>query len=489
MLMSLVALLVATVALFLLLMLTLMEGVLLKQGVSVASTLAEIVSTTVASSTEPGQPFDSEQNEHGFATLCELFARRAEGARVAIVAEGRDGPVVLAAFPGDIAGDDLPAGWRESLRNREVLGDVRVRNGVRLADAFAPIIVGDEVVGGVRFELPLRRVQEVIRNTQKLVILYVVFDALFLLMLGYFVLTRRIVRPISTIMDATTRVAGGDLNSTVEVNSANELGALARNFERMVASLREGRDELNSKIEALAETNAALERAQQEVVRSEKLATLGTLSAGIAHEVGNPIAAMTGLLELLHDIDELPPETARDLVSRVEAETARISRIVQELLDYARVPEAGAEPDTVDAAVEQAVSLCSHHPRASALAVRLTLVAEERVAIATGRLVQVLLNLLVNAADAIGESGVVQIETRDSKGGVEIRVRDDGPGFDHLALPRVFDPFFTTKKAGQGTGLGLAICDRIIGEASGTIRAVNADDGGAEFVIWLPSAE
>ncbi|MFT4705739.1 MAG: hypothetical protein ACI81R_003451, partial [Bradymonadia bacterium] len=104
MLMSLVALLVATVALFLLLMLTLMEGVLLKQGVSVASTLAEIVSTTVASSTEPGQPFDSEQNEPGFATLCELFARRAEGARVAIVAEGRDGPVVLAAFPGDIAG-------------------------------------------------------------------------------------------------------------------------------------------------------------------------------------------------------------------------------------------------------------------------------------------------------------------------------------------------------------------------------------------------
>ncbi len=226
---------------------------------------------------------------------------------------------------------------------------------------------------------------------------------------------------------------------------------------------------------------------QAALMRSERLASIGLIAAAVAHEINNPLTYVLGNLESL--AKRLPPD---DEPAAWVAETLdgarRIERIVRDLRTFSR--EEGHEPTTslnLADLVERAAEFCGS--QLSACRVRLVLDEVPPIVANEGRLVQVLVNLLVNAAQAVGPKGgrvTVRLYARNSA--VFVDVEDDGPGFRAEVLPRIFDPLYTTKDNGQGTGLGLSISRNILESIGGTITAENAEDGGARLQIRLPAA-
>jgi signal transduction histidine kinase len=230
-------------------------------------------------------------------------------------------------------------------------------------------------------------------------------------------------------------------------------------------------------------------------VRSEKLASVGRLAAGVAHEIGNPLAAILGLIELLRQ-GGLEPAEQQEFLRRAQAETERIHKIIRGLLDFARqgAPAPAVASDAkadLRAVVEDAVGLIAPQKDLSGVDIERRLAAE--VPDARGprdELVQLVLNLLLNAADAIQNEGTIRIEVEPSPDGrqVILVVADSGPGIAPEVANKLFEPFVTTKPPGEGTGLGLAVCHTIVERLGGTITAANAPEGGARFEVRLPVA-
>jgi signal transduction histidine kinase len=249
---------------------------------------------------------------------------------------------------------------------------------------------------------------------------------------------------------------------------------------------------MRDQIEELERSAQKLREAQDRLVRTERLASVGRLSAGLAHEIGNPIAALLGLEDLLLQ-GGLTNEEQHDFLKRIKSETERIHRVLRDLLDFAR-PAAAAQrgddkPGDVPEAISDVVALV--RPQRSFRQVDLRVETEPnlpRVTLGNERLMQVLLNLLLNAADAVEAKGVVTLSAQRSGTGVRLAVEDSGPGIDPAVRERLFEPFVTTKEVGKGTGLGLAVCRGLVESAHGTIQLDESYEGGARFVIELPSA-
>ena len=238
----------------------------------------------------------------------------------------------------------------------------------------------------------------------------------------------------------------------------------------------------------LAQSLAALEAARDELMRSERLATVGRLAAGVAHEVGNPLASVVGYLEYLRDDRGVSPEVRVDLHTRMDRELERIRLTVRNLLDFSR--PSPAEPEVVDLAdiVRSAVELVRVQRRLKGVDINYEGETPAVRAVAE-RLRQVLVNLLLNSADALSGSGTVVVHLSVADGFAVVEVVDDGPGVPAEMVSKLFDPFFTTKPTGEGTGLGLAICQRIVEEGGGRLRYENrANDPGACFSFTVPLA-
>jgi len=297
-------------------------------------------------------------------------------------------------------------------------------------------------------------------------------DGLILLVAASLILRQAVLKPVTELERAAGRVADGDLSAHVETRGPGELARLADAFDRMTDSLRSGRESL---------------------IRSEKLAGVGRLAAGVAHEVGNPLAAVLGYVEtLLTDTPDRPfdPATRRDILGRVRAETERIHRIIQELLEYARGRTDEPEPEAVDLgkAIDAALSLARASARLREVQARVDLaVGLPPVRATSGRLTQILLNLVVNAADAMEGQGDLVVEGRAQGSRVVVAVADVGPGVPQAHRDKIFDPFFTTKEPGAGTGLGLAVSLAIAESFGGTLRLAEAPRG-ARFELELPAA-
>jgi signal transduction histidine kinase len=258
-------------------------------------------------------------------------------------------------------------------------------------------------------------------------------------------------------------------------------------FERLAAALAEERARLAEKVSELEGANRSLLEARETLLRAERLATLGRIAAGVAHEVGNPLGAITGYVELARDrLGRGAVAEADDFVARVGSEAGRIDRLVRDLLDLARPTEPVAGAIDLAAPLEAALRLARVQPRFRSVKVDVSLppalppvVADER------RLSQVFLNLLLNAGDATGGAGHVRVDATAGAGSVTLTVADDGPGIPAGDLPRVFEPFFTTKAGGGGTGLGLAISQGIVESFGGELQAANGASGGAVLTVRL----
>ncbi|XXY55001.1 ATP-binding protein [Sorangium sp. So ce269] len=329
----------------------------------------------------------------------------------------------------------------------------------------------------------------------RIVALYTGVMALALLVFAYIAMTRLVVRPVDALSRAAHRVAGGARDLEAPQAGARELAELGASLALMTGRLRADEESLRAKIAEVERYAADLKRAQERLVRSERLASVGRLSAGLAHEIGNPIAAILGLQELLL-AGGLTPAEERDFVERMKRETERIHRILRDLLDFARpaageAGEAGEEPSgAVADAVDDVVSLVA--PQKALRGVELARdVAPDvpPVPLSHGRLVQVLLNLLLNAADAVPRAGgrVALRASRGADGGARIEVEDNGPGIAEAVRDTLFEPFITTKQVGEGTGLGLAVCRGLVEAAGGSIGVERGEEGGARFVVLLPA--
>ncbi|MGL1833558.1 sensor histidine kinase [Rhodocyclaceae bacterium SMB388] len=315
---------------------------------------------------------------------------------------------------------------------------------------------------------------------------------------------RSVFLPIERMNDVIQRIERGDADARVgPVASRDELGRLAGEFDALLDSLAARReelqrwaDELDRKVAErtaeLEQANETLRRAQQQLVMSEKLAAIGELTAGVAHEVNNPVAVIQGNLDVLRDVLGPAAEPVRDEIRLIHEQVDRIRLIVAKLLQFARPGDfAGyTEAVDVDAVVQDCVLLTRHTLDKNAIGVVTRFDSGTRVEINRGELQQVLINLIVNAAHAMPDGGRLSLSTedwRDDDGdvlGVVLKVGDTGHGIAPEHLATIFDPFFTTKKE-SGTGLGLSVTYTIVERYGGRITVSSTPGEGTEFQVCL----
>jgi two-component system NtrC family sensor kinase len=308
---------------------------------------------------------------------------------------------------------------------------------------------------------------------------------------------RRVVRPVEAILEGTRRVARDQLDHRIQVDDPGELGVLAGSFNEMTQALRRVEGDLkalNVELEQKVETRTAdLRRAQAALVQTEKLSSLGQLSASIAHEINNPLAGILTFAKLVtRELEEAVPDPARRAtltrnLALVEREAGRCSAIVRNLLDFARERPLKLEAVDPNEAIEESLQLVGHKLSIAGFHLDRRLQPVPPVRADFGELRQAVVNLALNAMEAMGEGGTLLIETRTSDGGrtVEIAVQDSGPGVAPEHLRKIFDPFFTTKE--KGTGLGLSVVYGIAQRHGGQVTVEQVVPHGARFALRLPT--
>ncbi len=312
-----------------------------------------------------------------------------------------------------------------------------------------------------RFEVSIRAVRadvEDVERRTRLMHLALLLAAPLVAVAMSVAIARSIAAPVAKLEQGAARIAAGDLETRIEVRGAPELEALARRFNAMTAAVREHQDRL---------------------VESEKLAGIGRLAAGVAHEINNPLGVILGYAKLLKK--KCDGSMVEDLAV-VEEETLRAKEIVDGLLDLSRPLPAGAEPVDLRALSDEVVSRLGDARLLDGVRVSV-----DGRATAPGhpeKLRQVLVNLVRNAAEAAGAGGRVAVRLAERDGAAEVAVEDSGPGIPADQRGRLFEPFFTTKP--RGTGLGLAVSRAIARAHGGELAADAAEAGGARFALRLP---
>ena len=255
----------------------------------------------------------------------------------------------------------------------------------------------------------------------------------------------------------------------------------------MVRALKESRRETSLQIDALETANRELQRTRDDLVRSAKLASVGHLVAGMAHEIGNPLGAALGYLELLK---ESTPLQQRELAERTLTELSRIDGLVKDLLDYAAPGRDRPEPLDATEVAREALQLLTQQGALDGIRVKDDLPARlPPVTLTRHKLLQVFVNLLINARDAATSRGEIRFLGGEEGREVVVAVEDDGSGIDPALLPHIFDPFVTTKDPGKGRGLGLSVCHRIIEDAGGRMTVRSEPGRGSTFYLHLKKTE
>ncbi len=354
-------------------------------------------------------------------------------------------------------------------------------------DLAVPVGSG-EFAAVLQARFSLVTLEERVHGAQKLVLIYVLLFGGVLSVFGVFSLNRNVVRPVRKLQQATGDIAQGALQEIDVPAGPEEIRELAASFNHMVHALAESRAETVAHITSLEEANRALSEARDDLLRSEKMASVGHLSAGMAHEIGNPLGAIVGYLDLLRQ--DLSEPGCRDLVERSLVEANRIDTLIRELLDYATPGTVETEPFDPAVAFRETVEMAIHQGVLNKIQVVDNLpVTAPAVCMNRGQFAQVCINLILNARDAMPTGGTLTLSMRQDEKSLGCDVADQGSGMDVETRKAIFEPFFTTKDPGQGTGLGLSVCQRIVDQAGGWIEVASEVDSGSCFTVWLPVAE
>ncbi len=342
-------------------------------------------------------------------------------------------------------------------------------------------------------------------------VIYVLIIGLFLVVLISIYLSGSIVKPIQTLIHGMSRVSNGDLSYKTSVKSRDEIGLLGAAFNDMLMRLNKAHQELQGKTEELHEAlnkisllNVTLEKRveertrelrekQHQLVQAGKLAAIGQLGAGVAHELNNPIAGILGYTQFMLDmvskknlkIEEV--YTFKKYLQHIENGSRRCKEIVQNLLQFARKSPEEVVSVNVNNVVADTLSLIERQLLVNKIEVTKNLTPDiKQVEGNHGQLQQVFTNIIINAQQAMPEGGQLFISTRNENGNVAIEFKDTGCGIPEKYKDRIFEPFFTTKMDWKGTGLGLSICYDIIKNHNGSIEVDSRLGKGTVFTIILP---
>lgn len=305
-------------------------------------------------------------------------------------------------------------------------------------------------------------------------LVFSVISALIPNLLLVLIVIRIFSRPLQRITLAAIRVTKGEYGTEVDMRKSNdEIGLLAESFNEMSRKM-------SSDIDQLKKLN-------DQLIRTEKLAAMGTLAAGVAHEVNNPLASISSLIQIMSSKQDLDEKTAENL-KLISAQINRITQVTKDMMDFARVRPAAKSPVNLNHIIEKSLRLATFDRAfknltiTKQLDINLPLINADQ-----DQLQQVFLNLLLNSKDAMPDGGEILMKTSATGDEIMIEITDTGTGISDTK--KIFDPFYTTKSAGKGTGLGLAVCYGIITAHGGRIWADEEKPFGTTFIITLPQKE
>jgi two-component system NtrC family sensor kinase len=377
-----------------------------------------------------------------------------------------------------------------------------IENEPRCSTAACHAHASDEkVLGVLDLEMSMAPLQTVIGTAQRQFV-WATLILIFVVGVVAAVFIRRVVqRPVSRLYEGTRRIAEGDLDTRIELRGRDELARLAEAFNQMVQNLDAARREVvgwSQKLEEkVAQKTEELSRVQRQVLHMEKMASLGKLSATVAHEINNPLSGMLTYARLVRrELQQQPiaAEVREELTGylrSLEQECNRCGQIVQNLLLFSRRTGAAMETCDLNEIVHRSLMLVQHHLQLKGVKLHCELLDGDREIVGdAGQIQQALVALLVNATEAMGGHGEIARElTVRLRGGadeVQIDVGDTGTGIPPEVLPRIFEPFFSTKEAEKGVGLGLAVAYGIVQRHGGRIEVESEAGRGTVFRLWLP---
>ena len=356
----------------------------------------------------------------------------------------------------------------------------------------APVFIEERFAGVVTIGAHLSPLYQSLREAENIILFYIAMNTIILVLFGIHLLSRTVVRPIHELLNITDEFKDMDSVPALADSPPNEIGQLFRSLNLMLNRLEQNKKEMKDYMSSLEKANLEIKKAQDEIIRSEKFASVGRLATGVAHEIGNPIGIVLGYLELLRE-KNLEDEDKQDYLSRMESEVTRINQIIRDLLDFSR----GSGGSVIEVGIHELITETIYMlgPQPMMAHVRMTHTfnaSEDLVKADPNQLKQVFLNIIINAADAMGEdasTNILTIESENKGHYIELRFTDTGPGITTEEIAHIFDPFYSTKDPGKGTGLGLSVCYSIINGLGGEIRAESSIGQGTTIIISLPLYE
>ena len=357
-----------------------------------------------------------------------------------------------------------------------------------------PLYFENRIIASVSMVSDLDRYYTLQRKSQRYILIYIFINTIIFSLFGFYRIYKIAIKPIGKLVKRAEDYSDEDGFGFLYDKEKNEFGLLSMSLSRMLKRISNDKESLQASLQSL-------EKAQNETIRAEKLASVGRLSAGIAHEIGNPIGIVLGYLGLLksHSISD---DERNEYILRSENEISRINTIIRQLLDFSRPSTGVIENVSLHDIILETADILKVQPVMTGVSVRYELLAEmDTVKADSNQLRQIVLNLMLNAADAIASSDdnkdgklIIKSENvniHDSHNGcerrvIQVMVIDNGPGIPCENLDTIFDPFYTTKEPGTGTGLGLSVCFMIIEGLGGTIKAKSSREEGTAIIICLP---
>ena len=364
-------------------------------------------------------------------------------------------------------------------------------SGNRYLIVASPWRSGGPGVGAAVMVLELSPIYETIRQDHKIIFIYILINICLLTFLGMYRMVNLIVRPIDRMIKITDEFQETDSLYFGSKSESSEFTRLNSALNGMLMRIEADKNRLRNTIESLEASNEDLVNAHKDIVRAEKLASVGRLSAGLAHEIGNPIGIVQGYIELLRQ-DDISDGDRKQYGQRALGELERVDRLVRQLLDYARLPKEEAGPVDIDEDLLGTVlDLATIEKNREAVEIEKRIEEGLTVKAEKNGLRQVLLNCLLNSFDALADrknsdNSFIRVTAKRKADQIIISIADNGVGLDEKTLDKLFDPFYSTKEIGQGTGLGLYVSHSIIEASGGRMEVENNEYGGATARIILP---
>ena len=364
--------------------------------------------------------------------------------------------------------------------------------GREYKSTYAPLVIRQNDAGILGVALPSNFIVTTMATSRTTFSLIFSAGTILTIIIGY-LLAQSIAKPILRLRSVSQAVAAGDLNQDTGLRGADEIGELAGAFDIMTLRLRDRTaeaarlyDETLERNKELAEINGRLQTAQAQLIQSEKLASVGQLTAGIVHDVKNPLAVIKGLAEELSAEFSVDP-SMKDQLSTIRESATKASTIVTDLLKFARQSTPDLERRDLRETIEASLRLTEYLARKGNVEIKIDMPsAPVLIWYDAQQIEQVLINLIGNAIQAMKNGGTVRINLSQAENSVALSVQDNGVGIPEKNLQRIFDPFFTTKPEGEGTGLGLSVSFGIITRHRGQISVDSKPGLGTTFTILLP---